>query len=120
MAGGKKAQKNQKDDLNLKKQKYNLSLNDPDNLRLKNQENLFQKQLQENLQQILEYPHHNKDGVHQRRTLHTLIPAPCMRSMGSTQMTSPLTVKWGLRWTVIILSSMARLKEEEDDYVGPR
>ena len=120
MAGGKKAQKNQKENLNLKNQKDNLSQNNPDNLRLKNQEDLVQQQFQENLQQILEYPHRIKDGVHQRRTLHTLIPAPCTRSMGSTQMTSLLTVKWGLRGTVMNLSSMAYLKEEEDDYVGPR
>ena len=47
MTGGKKAQKNQKE---------NQSQNNPDILRRKNQENLFQKQLQDHLQRILKYP----------------------------------------------------------------
>ena len=44
------AQKNQEVNLN------NLSQNKPDNLRLKNQENLFPKQLQDHLQRILKIP----------------------------------------------------------------
>ena len=109
MATRKKAEKNQKDNLDQKSQKDNLSQKNPDNLRLKNQKDLVQQQFQENLQQTLEYPHGIKDhwswiqtleyphGIweHQRRMLRTLIPAPCTRSTGSTQMISPLTVKWG-------------------------
>ena len=120
MAGGKKAQKNQKDDLNLKNQKDNLSQNNPDNLRLKNQENLFQKQLQDHLQRILKYPQNIKDGADQRRMLHTKILAPSMRRMGSTQKTWPLTVRWVWKGTVIVLHSMAYPMAEEGGYVGPR
>ena len=111
MTGGKKAQKNQKE---------NQSQNNPDILRRKNQENLSQKQLQDHLQRILKYPQNIKDGADQRRMLHTKILAPCMRSMGSTQLTFPLTVRWVWKGTVIVLHSMAYLKEEEGDYVGPR
>ena len=104
------AQKNHEDDLN------SLSQNNPGNLRLKNQENLFPKQLQDHLQRILKYPQNIKDGADQRRMLHTKILAPSMRRMGSTQKTWPLTVRWVWKGTVIVLHSMAYPMAEEDDY----
>ena len=97
-----------------------LSLNNPGILRPKNQENLFQKRLQDHLQRILKYPQNIKDGADQRRMLRTKILAPSMRRMGSTQKTWPLTVRWVWKGAVIVLHSMAYLMAEEDDYVGPR
>ena len=109
MAGGKKAQKNQKDDLNLKNQKDNLSLNNPDILRRKNQENLFQKQLQENLQQILEYPHCLKDHWTWIQTLE----CPPLVNGGNQEVCIPLGLL-GILATALGVLSVARAHPGKD------